>query len=269
MTQDSRQQRRKVARERRKLGERGLARGLDVTPSRAEIVGVAEVLKAKLLEAGNDRRASEAAGLAQSLGERSLRAHLPEARIACAKGCSYCCYGFVGVVPPEAFRIAEAVRAGEAGTLDAETVRARAQPLRGLGPRERVGRKLPCPLLADGMCSVYASRPLVCRQTTSLSLADCIEEFEGTDPEGRIEISSVHLAHASNAHVALLGAMLAVGLPGEAYELGELLDIVLAEHDCERRWLAGESVFGALTSTVRRQPEFDFVARAIAGDLNA
>jgi Fe-S-cluster containining protein len=267
MTGDSRQQRRKLERERRKIGERGLFRGLAVKPSRAEVVGVAEIIREKLLEAGNDRRASEAAGIAQSLGERSLRANPAEARIACSKGCSYCCHGFVGAVPPEAFRIAEAVRAGHAGSLDAEAVRARAQPLIGLEPSARVGRKLPCPLLVDGACSVYAVRPLVCRQTTSLSLPDCIEEFEGTDPEGRIEISSVHLAHASNAHVALLGAMLAVGLPGEAYELGALLDVVLAEPDCERRWLGGEKVFSGLTSTVRRQPQFDFVARRVADDL--
>jgi hypothetical protein len=268
MAGDSRQQRRRLERERRKIGERGLAKGLAVAPSRSDVVGVAEVLKAKLIEAGNDRRAGEAAGLAQSLSERSLRAFPAAAGIACTKGCSYCCHGFVGIVPPEAFLIAEAVRTGQAGSLDAAAVRARAEPLRGLEADERVGRKLPCPLLVDGMCSVYRSRPLVCRQTTSLSLPDCIEEFEGTDPNGRIPISSVHLAHASNAHVALLGAMRAVGLPAEAYELGGLIDVVLAEPDCERRWLAGENVFGALTSTVRRQAEVDFVARRIAEELN-
>lgn len=267
MAGDSRQQRRKHERERRKTGERGLQRGLAMRPSRAEIVGVAEILRAKLQEAGNDRRASEAAALAQILGERSLRAYPSQASIACGRGCSYCCYGFVGVVPPEAFRIANALRDGRAGGLDPDAVRARARPLLGLGPPARVGRKLPCPLLVDGTCSVYEHRPLVCRQTTSLSLPHCIEEFEGTDPDGRIEISSVHLAHASNAHVVLLGAMLAAGLPSEAYELGSLLDVVLADADCERRWLAGEKVFAALTSTVRRQAEVDFVARRIAGDL--
>ena len=244
-----------------------MVRGLGATPSRDEVVGVAEILRAKLQEAGNDRRAGEAATLAQTLGDRSLRAYPSEARIACSRGCSYCCYGFVGVVPPEAFRIAEAVRNGQAGGLDAAAVRDRAQPLLGLDPPARVGRKLPCPLLVDGMCSVYEQRPLVCRQTTSLSLPHCIEEFEGTDPNGRIEISSVHLAHASNAHVVLLGAMLAAGLPSEAYELGSILDVALTDVACEKRWLAGEKVFAGLTSTVRRQPQVDFVARRIAGEL--
>lgn len=269
MTGDSRQQRRRLERERRKSGERGLQRGLGEMPSRAEVVGVAEILRVKLQEAGNERRAGEAAGLAQGLSERSLRAYPSEAKIACSRGCSYCCYGFVGVVPPEAFRVADAVRGGRAGALDAACVRARAQPLIGLEPPARIGRKLPCPLLVEGMCSVYQQRPLVCRQTTSLSLAGCIEEFEGTDPDGRIEISSTHLAHASNAHVALLGAMLAVGLPGEAYELAAILDVVLADAACERRWLAGEPVFAGIASIVRRPSQVDFVARRIADDLTA
>lgn len=269
MTADSRQQRRKIERERRKLGERGLQRGIGTTPSRAEVVGVAEILRAKLLEPGNDRRASEAAGLAQNLAERSLRAFPSDAKIACSKGCNYCCHGFVGVVPPEAFRIAEAIRDGRARGIDARTARDKAQPIIGIEPAARVGRKLPCPLLVDGMCSVYEQRPLVCRQTTSLSLPGCIEEFEGVDPDGRIEISSTHLAHSSNAHVVLLGALIAVGLPSEAYELGATLDVVLADADCEKRWLAGEKVFAALTSTVRRQSQVDFVARRIADDLNA
>lgn len=269
MTVDSRQQRRKLARERTKAGERSFATGLGTVPSRADIVGVAEVLRSKLAEAGNARRASEAAGLAQTLSETSLRAFPSAAQIACARGCSYCCYGFVGVLPPEAFRVAEAVRSGPGGSSAAEAVRARAQPLRGLNPDERIGARLPCPMLVDGACSVYAVRPLVCRQTTSLSLPDCIEEFDGLDRNGRIEISSTHLAHSSNAHVALLGALMAAQLPTDAYEFGAILDVVLAEPDCERRWLAGEDVFHGLGPTVRRQRDVDRIAGRIAAELMA
>lgn len=267
MTIDSRQQRRKLVRERMKVGARGFAKGLATVPGRGDIVGVAEVLRAKLSEAGNDRRASEAAGLAQALSVASLRAFPSPSKIACTKGCSYCCHGFVGVLPPEAFGVAAAIRAGGDGGVEA--VRARAKPLIGLSPDERIGRRLPCPLLVDGTCSVYAVRPLVCRQTTSLSLPDCIEEYEGLDRNGRIEISSTHLAHSSNAHVALLGALLAVGLPADAYELGSILDIVLADPDCERRWLTGEDVFHDLPRNVRRPRDVDRIAASIAGELTA
>ena len=92
-------------------------------------------------------------------------------KIACAKGCAYCCHTFVAITPPEAFRLADAVRAGRAAGMSAEVVRARGEPLVGVRPGERIGRKLACPLLVDGACSVYRHRPLACRQATSLDLA--------------------------------------------------------------------------------------------------
>ena len=246
-----------------------MAGGLAEAPGRADVLGVAEVLRAKLGEAGNPRRASEAAALAQVLSERSLKTYPSKRAIACGRGCNYCCHGLVAVMPPEAFRIAGAIRAGRAAGLDGDTVRQRAEPLRGLTPAERVGRKLPCPLLVEGECGAYAERPLVCRQTTSLSLPACIEEYEGHDRNGTIEISSTHLAHASNAHVALIGAMLAVGLPTEAYELGAVLEIALGDPSSEARWLAGESVFEALAVSMPRQWQVDTVAKRIAEELTA
>lgn len=267
MTDDSRAERRRHVRERQKAGERGLARGLSANPTAAEIVAVAQALKAKLLEAANPRRAGEAAGLAHGLAERSLKAFPARAAIVCTKGCNYCCHGFVGVVPPEVFRIARALREATEPALAIEAVEARAKPLIGLSPDQRLGRKLACSLLVDGLCGVYHVRPLTCRQATSLSLPSCIEEFEGIDRDGRIEISSVHLAHASNAHVALLGAMKAARLPIEAYELSAALDVVLRDPDSERRWLAGEPVFATLATTVARQREIDLVAGRIAAEL--
>ena len=265
----SRQQRRKLQREQVKTGRAVMAAGLAAEPRHAEIMAVAHVIKAKLSERGNDRRASEAAALAQGLNETSLKARPPtRVSIACGKGCSYCCHGFVGILPAEAFRLADAVRAGKSGALDVAAVRARAVPLRGLGPDERIGRKLPCPLLGDGgLCSVYADRPLVCRQATSLSLPACIEEFEGQDRNGRIEVSTVHLAHSSNAHVVLLGALAAAGLPTTAYELSAVLDVALADADAEKRWLAGEDIFRDLPGNVSRPKQVEQVAAAIAREL--
>jgi Fe-S-cluster containining protein len=266
MADESRQQRRKELRERTKQGERLLGNGLSEAPRRPDVLAVAEVFRSKLLERNNDRRATEAATLAHQLAERSLEAHPSRAQIACRKGCGYCCHTFVAILPPEAFRLANAVRAGRAAGLDAAAVSARAARLRGLVPEQRMGAKLPCPLLVDGACSVYSDRPLVCRQTTSLSLPSCIEEFEGLDRDGRVEVSSTHLAHASNAHLAFLGALAAAGLPIVAYELGAALDLALGDPEAERRWLAGEPVFAALAK-VERPREVDVIATGVAAAL--
>lgn len=264
MSEETRQQRRQRQREQLKLGRAKLGAGLSLQPRSFEVIAVAALVKAKLTEAGNACRASEAAGLAQALGEASLAAHPARRAIACAKGCAYCCHGFVGATAPEVFRVAAAVRAKGSEAPPLEAIAAAGAAVRDVKPDDRVGLKRPCALLKHNACSVYASRPLVCRQATSFSLPSCVEEFEGIDRESRIEVSSVHLDHASNAHIVLLGAMRAAGLPTDALELSSATALALAEPDAEARWLAGEDVFASLPRFVRRPPEIERVAGEIA-----
>ena len=263
MTQ-TRQQQRRLQREYVKLGRAAMAAGLPAQPKRDTVLGVALVLKSKLMERGNDRRAGEAAGLAHALIEKSLTARAPAISIACRNGCAYCCYSFVGVTAPEVFRLAHAVRRSRNDALKADDVRARGLPLRGLSPAERPGRKLPCPLLVGDLCGVYGERPMVCRQATSLSLEACVDEFENAGKYAEIPVSSLHLAYASNVHVAFLGALEAAGYSSDAYELSAALDIALSETDAERRWLTGERIFADLQSVVRPSFDVELVARKIA-----
>ena len=267
MTDVSRQQRRREAREQGKLGSKLLGTGLAMEPKRADVLAVARVVATKFAEPANGARAREAARLAHTLCETSWRARPSRATIACREGCSYCCYQFVGAVAPEVFLLADAVRNSRDPRLDTTSVIDRCAPLKGLAAKDRVGRKLPCPLLVEGRCGAYASRPLVCRQTTSLDLDGCIEEFEGRNMEAQIEVSSAHLAHAGTAHVVLLGAIRSAGLSDTAFELSEALVIALSDADAERRWLDGEPVFGALTCTVPVPPRVNFVAQQIAEAL--
>lgn len=270
MTEVSRQQRRREIREQVKTGRALLHKGLSLQPKSAEIVAVAMVVKSKLEEAGNARRASEAAELAQTLVETSLAARPPTLqKIACTRGCTYCCHAFVAVTPPEAFRLADAIRKGLAAGLSPEVVRARGRPLMGVPPDGRIGAKLPCPLLVDGGCSVYKHRPLVCRQATSLDLAACIDEFEARNLEARVPISGAHLQHASNAHITLLGALKAAALPTDALELASALDVALAEPDAEARWLDGVDVFRDVPRFVKREAATERAIAHIAAALAA
>ncbi len=268
MSDDTRQQKRKLQREMVKLGKSVVAAGVKPVPHRAEIAAAAHVLRAKLTERSNGHRASEAAALAHDMMETALKTWPGKVEIACRKGCSYCCHTFVMTIAPEIFRVAEMIRAGRVKGIDVAIVESRAAPLKGLGPDQRTGSKLPCPLLQDGMCSVYAERPIVCRQATSLSLPSCIDEYEGIDKTGQVKVSSAHLAHAGNANVALLGAMRAVGLDTKAYEFSSALVVALSAPDTEQRWLEGEDVFREISAPVARLPEIDHVAAEIAADLN-
>ena len=266
MTEITRQQRRKAHREYVKVGRAALAAGLPPRPPREAVLGVALIFKAKLTERGNEHRAGEAAGMAQALIERGLTARPPTVAVACRKGCAYCCHSFVGAIAPEIFRLADTVRASHNQALAVDRVRERCAPLRGLAPQDRIGRKLPCPLLVEGACGVYADRPTVCRQATSLSLAACIDEYEDRNRAASIPVSPLHLAHAGSAHVALLGALQAAGLSTAGHELAEALDRVLATPDAEPRWLAGEDIFRDLPR-VQRPHELEAVARTVADEI--
>ena len=95
---------------------------------------------------------------------RSHAAH--GTRVACARGCSMCCHMQVEMLPPEAFSLAQWLRAHfTPAALQGVMARLRANTARiheiGLEARKR--SNLACALLGgDGACSAYEARPAQC-----------------------------------------------------------------------------------------------------------
>jgi Fe-S-cluster containining protein len=122
--------------------------------------------------------------LAIARSEREGRA------ISCREGCAACCRQLVPVSPPEAFRLAEVVDASPrrdallaafesardrldrsplGRALDAAHIdEARALEIALMYPRLRID----CPLLAGERCSIYADRPVVCREYVVVTPAE-------------------------------------------------------------------------------------------------
>ncbi len=71
--------------------------------------------------------------------------------LVCGPGCSGCCRHLT-LSWVEGFALAEAVQALPATAADAIRNRARS-----------ASATSPCPLLADGLCLLYAARPIICR----------------------------------------------------------------------------------------------------------
>ncbi len=241
----TRQQPRQRARELSGIGQSAVKRGLPRVPRLSDLIGLTLVLRQTLADESRPSPAVECAEMAHRTFEASLRASKAPSAIACRKGCAWCCYGTVMVTAPEAFRLARAVKGDKARFIE------RAQATANLTVAERFGRKLPCPLLKDGLCSAYAERPLSCRRVTSFAVEPCLEEFEGK--AGDILMPKQALTHAANAQIPMLAALKAAGRTVQLYELSAAVGAVLARDDAEARWLAGEDIFSGVTA--REEPD--------------
>ncbi len=243
----SRQQLRQQTRALTKRGEAAIAAGLPQTPHKDDVVAVAYVLARALRGADQPDRATQAAAMMHAVNEASTRRTPGVAKLACSKGCGYCCHTWVGATVPEVLLLARAIKADaprQPGRVAGIVERSKATA--GLSPAERFGAKLPCPLLVNNACSQYRERPAVCRQATSLDLSGCIDEFEGRGLGGDIKVSAVYLAHARNSRVPLLAAMRLAGQEPQIYELSAALARVLEQQDAEARWLAGEDIMAGI-----------------------
>lgn len=163
------------------------------------------------------------------------------AKIACRKGCSFCCYTQVEVSIVEAIAVADSV-ATEAAL--AASVRAAVGKVQGLSALDRMRAHIPCPLLRDGACSVYAVRPRSCRALTSYDATACEAEFNTPtlEPAARPTFTwPRYLATALTSGIA--SACGDLKLQSNTVELVGAVSTVLDDDTAVSRWLAGETVF--------------------------
>jgi Fe-S-cluster containining protein len=106
--------------------------------------------------------------------------------LVCRAGCSGCCHHHLSVFAVEADEIRRAIEAAS----DQTRARIEAQA-RAVIEREALGEEVACPLLLDDRCSIYESRPLICR-TQGLPLL-----IEAEDGEQEVDFCPLNFAEAS------------------------------------------------------------------------
>ncbi len=201
-----------------------------------------------VLEGRSSQRAGLAAKRAVEIFEFSLKQHPPEAPLACARGCAFCCYSFVSATAPEIFLLAKTVRSAperdQAAAL--ERVHATDVVTHGLSKADRFAKRQPCSMLVANECSVYAGRPLACRAFASFSLPKCEMAFQTGSED--IPIPGINMELRRNCNQALWSALSFAGFPFAGYELNRGLLTALETPDAERRWLAGEDIFAGVAT---------------------
>jgi Fe-S-cluster containining protein len=105
-------------------------------------------------------------------------------KVACAKGCHWCCHQAVFSNSYELHYLSEIIKQSldnEALNQLLQKTEAKYKITSGLSNEDVLKFKSPCPLLIDGACSFYAERPMACRIYLSTKLESCIEFY--TRPE--------------------------------------------------------------------------------------
>lgn len=174
-----------------------------------------------------------------ALFERSVPAAQRE-RIACRAGCAHCCQQMVQVHPAEAFFIAAQLHDRPETVAAIHTAAGQMNEAAGKGKFW-----LRCPLLVDGLCTIYDARPLSCRAFTSINVNDCINYLSplGTGSGSAISAPNAYAGLRNIVKAMCLTAMRLRGLPETGYELNSALSAILARDHAEQRWLAGEDIF--------------------------
>lgn len=169
------------------------------------------------------------------------------ARIACRKGCAFCCYVQVEATVVEVIGVAAVVE------KDAALVRSvleTAPRVAGLDALGRARARVPCPLLRDGACSIYADRPRSCRALTSYDARRCEDDLNQPDvPREPTRTFTWPRVLASAATEGIRGACRDLGLQDCTVELTEGVAAVLRDPAIVARWLAGEAVFPEYKAT--------------------
>lgn len=178
-------------------------------------------------------------------------------QLACRDGCAWCCYLLVSVAAPEALVIAEHLRATlSAEALDIVTARVVALDAvtHALSAQERFNQRLPCALLVDNRCSIYAVRPIMCRGWTSYDAAQCERALQQAEDNLPVDNHAGIRQAAADLEQELLAATRGANLPTRQLELTAALRIALETPDAADRWVRGEDVFNAALETPPVEP---------------
>lgn len=225
-----------------KEDEKRLVAGIDPgLKDAAQTIAMARLMHA-LIEKAKDAGSVEAAVKFLYVKVTASLAAKPMA-VACARGCSHCCNGWVSVTVPEILFAAKRVR-GKGEELAAR-VQAAHEATKAFPFEERPQHPHPCPMLEGDVCGLYESRPFACRMASSVDAAACQRVFQMLAPE-TIPSPVVHIRTREFYQLAMTAALAHAGLPHRYYDLTGGLARALSREDCEAAWLSGEDVFAGV-----------------------
>lgn len=178
----------------------------------------------------------------------------PEKPLACKKGCDHCCHIAVMVDGATVMRIAdyvqEAFSPAERTLLEMRLV-VYEEKVEKMTQDERSRALIPCPLLADGACTVHPVRPLICRSFNSYDADICRKKIRGAGSVTEIPAWNIPWLVGLALDDALKDSLVEAGYTEGTLELGLAVKAALDRPNAAERWLAGDRVFARAAWSAR------------------
>jgi len=167
-------------------------------------------------------------------------ARISSGKLACRKGCSHCCNIWTDAYAPEVFFVAKKLSRND-GSRETSAVSSTGEFSASVSFVQREALPIPCPLLVDNACSIYAARPLNCRTAVSLDEEACKKAFiESQEIEIPIPPAWGNLGQMYS--MALKAALHHANLACEPYEWNSALKLAMEDTELEKLWLRGQNV---------------------------
>lgn len=202
------------------------------------------------------RTGMRAVQLAAEVEEGAMQAMLPLAQQAereCIVACPETGQGPLGVTALEVLAIADHLRTNRSPAEQKRIHDRAVESSIKIASRTGDDRNLPplpCPLQGrDGVCWVYAARPLLCRPLHAKSIAKGMGN-RSVEPAGSQTqapgVDGREQTIAEGFEIGLTRALKSAGLDANIYELSSALAVALETPDAAQRWANGEKVFAGL-----------------------
>ena len=152
-------------------------------------------------------------------------------RVACHKGCHWCCHQAVYANSYELHFLSEKIKSQFSQEKISEWIEAAEakSAITSKMDEEQISTyKAPCPLLENGACSIYEARPMACRIYLSTQLNTCLEFYQ--HPENKINYPALidfPLRAGRMMNEGFMAALKGYGIETAEFKLEEGLRIVL------------------------------------------
>lgn len=158
----------------------------------------------------------------------------------CNKGCHWCCCLQVSTSPMEVFCIADYLLSNKPQQYIAELIiklAAIKEITCNLTQQEHVLKKISCPLLSAGECSIYSVRPMSCRGYYSYSAEQCEKEL--CHSSNNVSFNGTAQWRFKAAYIGISMGLEEFGICNDTVELAVGLCRALSQPDMFSEWLSG------------------------------